>query len=721
MRPAYVPDEVDHAARDLAAAALAGDREGTQRSLAALEAFDVQRAAARGDDDAAADTAPTGLVPVARDLAAAADGDPRSYRAHARALLERDDLDPALRARLEQSAEDDPLALADARIRDAYVGEFAQVFNAIVEPVATSFTRGIYGLVAVGRSLVGLAVVRHVQDDMSIPERQALVHWKRFLAETPDAPEAADVETWVRDAQVDWNTNEADRAKRRARNSLREGRNASALVSAQRALGFVPEDGEATRLRDEAQAKLRESRADRARSLGAPATLRAGDLAAQRELALALWRPDADVRGAAERTIAAAGETPLADEGRFVLAMTQEEDASWDALEAIAEDDGAMSRHAAALVTNAQRNPYDAFLSSRTADRAEQVGWVIFGPLVAGPRKFDLPRPVEWLIEAPGYLSVVTTLPNRLVRYPWLAPWPFGRAPAAHARSYLRRYPEGAHAEELRDWLSEFEADRGNWAAALSVADPERVDPGRLGELRENAARQALDTAKRERRRDARQTLTREVAREFHDTAAGREAGAIARAEAQAASAQRIQISRGFLRENPRVRGPEALGLPEVLVDDSLRNGELHPEGVRLLGGRTVEICLVEGDDEDRPPKCERRTISNERLARLVALLDETTQRNALLDPDDSVGSDADRDRYFEQARLGVADTVDPRATAQSTYAYTGLRERYGLVRGRESILPVELVVQGSFPDLGLGAFPRIKKPKPTPDAALYR
>jgi hypothetical protein len=48
------------------------------------------------------------------------------------------------------------------------------------------------------------------------------------------------------------------------------------------------------------------------------------------------------------------------------------------------------------------------------------------------------------------------------------------------------------------------------------------------------------------------------------------------------------------------------------------------------------------------------------------------------------------------------------------------MRERYGLVRGRESILPVDLVIQGSFPDLGLGAFPRIRMPKPSPDAILY-
>ena len=49
------------------------------------------------------------------------------------------------------------------------------------------------------------------------------------------------------------------------------------------------------------------------------------------------------------------------------------------------------------------------------------------------------------------------------------------------------------------------------------------------------------------------------------------------------------------------------------------------------------------------------------------------------------------------------------------------MRERYGLVRGRESILPFDLVFQGNFQDLGLGAFPRWRLPEETPDAFLYK
>ena len=79
------------------------------------------------------------------------------------------------------------------------------------------------------------------------------------------------------------------------------------------------------------------------------------------------------------------------------------------------------------------------------------------------------------------------------------------------------------------------------------------------------------------------------------------------------------------------------------------------------------------------------------------------------------------RDAFFERARLGLADQVDRRALAESTYRYEGLRERYGMVRGRESILPFDIVLQGNLGDLSLGAFPRIRKPRETPDAFLYR
>ena len=39
----------------------------------------------------------------------------------------------------------------------------------------------------------------------------------------------------------------------------------------------------------------------------------------------------------------------------------------------------------------------------------------------------------------------------------------------------------------------------------------------------------------------------------------------------------------------------------------------------------------------------------------------------------------------------------------------------------KEASHSVAIVLQGSFEDMSLGAFPRIRMPKPTADAFLYR
>ena len=141
-----------------------------------------------------------------------------------------------------------------------------------------------------------------------------------------------------------------------------------------------------------------------------------------------------------------------------------------------------------------------------------------------------------------------------------------------------------------------------------------------------------------------------------------------------------------------------------------------------FLGGRIIEFNFVDANaSEDDEPHRIKRPISQERLARTIAVLEESTFETARIDQDAVVEADARRDLYFERARLGLTETIDHRPAAQSTYVYESLREKYGMVRSRESILPFDLVFQGSLGDLSLGAFPRWRTPKPTPDAFLYR
>ena len=715
-RAPLVPDEADHAAHDLMAATLIDQRARADQAIDTLESLERERKAS-GER-------PTGLVPFAYDLRSATLPNTESYRQASAKLLERNDLEPALRTRLEDTLNDDPLAQADARMHESHILTYGSVFNAIAEPASKVVTTGFRAGIGVARALIGLAVAWRNSDELNLPERQALVQWRRYLAENPDAPEAAQLRERVRDAEAAWNRTQRDRALRAARSAMKNDHPELALVAAGRALHFVPEDPAATSLLREAQVRLEEARANQFRSYQAPPTLEPLNPEAA-ALARALLAPHGDISGTAQRLLADGENGPYSDEARYALAIAAgehgDENALWHGMQSLARQDPVrsnMARHAAATADDPDQNSYDAFAHARTVDEAHQVGWIFLGPLANGPPERDLPRPVEWLIVLPSFFEVLTSFPNRLVEYPWLSPWPFGREPAAYARSYLEHRPKGLHAEEVRGWLVSYEESRGNWVAALEVA--EQGGGGDLAPIREKAAAQALESAKKEHNRDLHNALLRRIAREFHDTEAGRTAGALARTEALEATPQRIRLSRGFLKENPKVWGPDGLGLRPELLDGDLRNGELHPKGVILAGGRVVEICyLDEKGDEAAPPRIVRQEVSAERMTRLVAMLEETTRQNELADPDNSVKPDAARDVFFERAELGLFEP-DERAGASSTYAFLSMRERYGLVRGRESILPVDLVIQGSFPDLGLGAFPRIRMPKPTPDAILY-
>ncbi len=165
----------------------------------------------------------------------------------------------------------------------------------------------------------------------------------------------------------------------------------------------------------------------------------------------------------------------------------------------------------------------------------------------------------------------------------------------------------------------------------------------------------------------------------------------------------------------------DPLGGREVELCE-LANGELHPLGVTFLGGRVMEFALVaESGDKDDAPVNRRERISQERLSQAIAMLDETVLLNDQIDDGDAVTPDAFRDHYLERARLGLVDEPDMRASAESDYVYQSLREQYGVVRGRDSVLPFSLVFQGSLMDLSLGAFPRWRQPPQTPDAFLYK
>jgi hypothetical protein len=111
--------------------------------------------------------------------------------------------------------------------------------------------------------------------------------------------------------------------------------------------------------------------------------------------------------------------------------------------------------------------------------------------------------------------------------------------------------------------------------------------------------------------------------------------------------------------------------------------------------------------------------IPRERFARLVSLLEEEAYERLLADARESPEPDPQRDAFFADARLGLSGG-GARPSAVSESVYLGTREKFGLVKRKDSILPVELVLQGGLEDLGFAAFPRIIAPRDLPDAFLY-
>jgi hypothetical protein len=574
------------------------------------------------------------------------------------------------------------------------------------------------------QSIIGVAVAEHQDDELTAPERQALAHWKSFIEKHPEAPEASALLGRVEDAQVRWFHTQRDRNVRDARKALERGDAPLAVALSRRALRYAPEDPPAMELLREAE--QRRTRWNENRALSVRARGMGPD--AQRALVVALLLRDGAVQEKAQALLERDPEGLLADEAAFVMATSWGEagleTAMWKQMQELADrddEDSNMARHAVTAVSSTQQNPYRAFRAARRAETGAHLRWLFFGPLARGARDRDLPRALEWAIDLPAVLNVFGGFPNRLIRFPFMKPP--GRVPSVMARRYLERNPRGEHAVEVRGWLESFEASRGNYTGALRLAEAQ-PDPdfGHLAKLRKNASEQALEAALREQRRDVRLSLLKKVAREFQGTEAGQRAGEQARKEVEKGTPQRIRVSRGFLLENPEIAGPEGFALRPELLDDDLSNGELHPEGITFLGGRVLEFAFVsESGNDHEPPTRVRRSVSAERLARVVALLQETSLRIVQLDRDARVEYDANRDLFFERAELGVTETPDLRPTAESTYAFRSMREKYGLVRSRESILPVEIVLQGSFDDFGLGAFPRVRMPKPTPDVILYR
>ena len=109
------------------------------------------------------------------------------------------------------------------RIRDDRLIEFASAFNTLAEPIGRSIMTSQLAPYRLGRALLNYAVQVYTREELSLQRRQALEHWKEFLAREPDAPEAEAIEPQVREAQARFLRLQRDRSLVVAHKALDHG------------------------------------------------------------------------------------------------------------------------------------------------------------------------------------------------------------------------------------------------------------------------------------------------------------------------------------------------------------------------------------------------------------------------------------------------------------------------------------------------------------------
>ncbi len=717
-RPARepLPDDAERIAARVAAAALAGRTDQARSLAASLEREDALREA-RGEK-------PSGLRDNATEVVAACDGSD-AFPDHARALLARSDLDPALRRRLEWAIATDPLERADASVAEDRQWKAGSIFNRLVEPVSKLLLTGITNPIDAVRTTIGTLLTAHSFPGASLRERRALRAWDDWLARHPDDPRAPEIAERALQFRTKIANARYERALEGAEEAL-EGRELErARILAKRALQNRPDSAPAAAVLERADSELAAHEARVRRSLAmdglTPAGLDASSQATYAGIARSALVARAEVVAAEAGAWRSTGAPPeIGGELAFLESFSPlargDEDGFFADLRGVAEIaplGDPISSQAAAVITDPARNPYAFYLAAISADRRAQLGWLALGSHANGPRRRNLPRPIEYLLDLPAVAISLVTFPLRLIQYPSTRPR-FGQGVLLAGERYTDRRPHGQHATEVNRDLAARYAERGQPGAALrheqALPDP---DAEAIARYREQIADQMYSAAEREQRIDMKLAILAGVTRDFSDTPAGDRAKTEFIAVKRALTPQSIRLTHDFLVEHPELWAPGALDLNRELLDGERRNGEIAEYGVVLLGRTVIEISL-----EDRDPV--RRELQPEGFSRFVALLEQVSYSSLSRDAREKPIADPARDAFLAAARLGVVEAPDVRPSARSEAVYLSTHEKYGSVNARESILPVDLVLSGDIESFGLAAFPRIRLPKDPADAMLY-
>ncbi len=709
-----LPDDAELSAGRLMALSLGGaDPRLSQEELAQLREIQVDL--------------PKALFDNALDLYQASLGREK-YEDYVRQSLAKDEIDDVLRMKFERYLAGNPLALAQRRMSENRTLRFGQIFNQLASPAASAAAGNPVSAISSGRAAILALIVLSTSPEMTTQQRQALRAYKTFLQDSPEAPEAGEVARTVEKLETRLRETRIESAQELAEKALTAGRPDAALIHLARARRIDPDTRRTQQLSRTAQ-RLQERREENLRrSIGAEPrsdpNFRAvagapGDALAAQILTAPLDElPKLAVEWAEE-----APELGLEDELDFLAAAGRlasgDEDGYFEAMRLHAERNAAetnMGRHALPIAT--VQNPYAQYRAARSLAMRNTLGFVLTGgPSARFAQISEIPlalRPLALVLELPSFVVSVATTPFRLLGLP-AARARFAAPVLQAGESYLTKFPEGVHSTEIHRDLESLYAARSQWGQALEHHRASgRKRPAKIAEYRELIAARLLEAARAPRRADIQLSLYSNLLDEFGDTAAARSATAEVEKLRTELTPQSIRISRKFLLENPELTQPGALALRPELLDDDKDNGELADEGVLLIGRTFVRVLL-----EGRNPV--ESDLGEAAFARFSGLLERAYERGLQRDSRARPISDPQRDQFFERARLGLLDEADFRVAAASSFEFLGMNERYGPGGYRDSILPVELVVRGGVQDLGIAAVPKIRMPKESEDAFLYK
>ncbi|MGH2899870.1 MAG: hypothetical protein ACRDMZ_14445, partial [Solirubrobacteraceae bacterium] len=248
-RPARLPlpDDAERIASRIAAASLAGHTDEASALATRLESEDAARVE-RGEP-------PSGLVDNAAEILWASDGSD-AFPGHAEDLLDRDDLDPAMRRRLQLAIASDPLVAADASVAEERQWKFGAVVNRVVEPLSKLLISGIANPVEATRTTIVTLLTAHQFPEASVRERRALRTWDDWLARHPDDPRAPEIAQRAAEYRAKLANERYDRALKGARDALEGHELERAHILAARALQNRPDSAPAARILERADSDL---------------------------------------------------------------------------------------------------------------------------------------------------------------------------------------------------------------------------------------------------------------------------------------------------------------------------------------------------------------------------------------------------------------------------------------------------------------------------------